>query len=188
MTTASLAQNESALSYNQSMHLRLATTADIPEIMQIVHAVVPLMRATGNLQWDDVYPNPAVFEADIAHAHLWVAEVEEKIAGLVALTEAQSPEYVQAGWDITQPAIVVHRLAVNPAFQGQGIAIALMRQAETVALEQILPPHAPRIRVDTNTSNKVTQRLLPKLGYALSGEIGLDFRPGLRFLCYEKLL
>jgi RimJ/RimL family protein N-acetyltransferase len=44
------------------------------------------------------------------------------------------------------------------------------------------------LRVDTNTQNEATQRLFPKLGYELAGEIGLGFRPGLRFLCYEKRL
>ena len=28
----------------------------------------------------------------------------------------------------------------------------------------------------------------PKLGYTYAGEIGLGFRPGLRFRCYEKRL
>jgi len=174
------------------MSLRLATSADIPAIMRIVRAVVPLMRAVGNLQWDDVYPHQAVFEADIAHSDLWVAEFgsefEMTIAGVAALTADQSPEYLQAGWDITLPAVVVHRLAVDPAFQGKGIGVALLHQAEAVARERIPPPATPRVRVDTNTHNQTTQRLLPKLGYALSGEIGLDFRPGLRFLCYEKIL
>ena len=35
---------------------------------------------------------------------------------------------------------------------------------------------------------RLLQRLFPKLGYELAGEIGLGFRPGLRFLCYEKRL
>jgi len=170
------------------MQLRLATSADIPVIMRIVRAVVPLMRATGNFQWDDVYPHPAVFEADIAHGDLWVAEIDGEIAGVAALTADQSPEYVQAGWDITLPAVVVHRLAVDPAFQAKGIAVALLHQAEAVARERIPPPATPRVRVDTNTHNQATQRLLPKLGYTLAGEIGLDFRAGLRFFCYEKIL
>lgn len=170
------------------MHLRLATAEDIPAIMQIIRAAVPLMRASGNLQWDDAYPNPEVFAADIGLAQLWVAVINdmasEDIAGVVALTTEQSPEYVQAGWDLSEPAIVVHRLVVDPQLQGRGIAIALMQHAETVALQR----NIGRIRVDTNTKNPATQRLLPKLGYKLSGEIGLDFRPGLRFFCYEKLL
>lgn len=166
------------------MNLRLAISGDIPAIMQIVRAVIPVMRATGNLQWDDHYPNPSAFEADIAQAQLWVAVVEEEIAGVVALTTDQSPEYVQAGWDITDPAVVVHRLAVNPAFQGQGIAAVLMRQAEIVARSKTMS----RVLADTNAHNTAMQRLLPRLGYIFSGEISLDFRPGMRFLCYEKLL
>lgn len=166
------------------MKIRLAQLGDVPAIMQIVRAVVPPMRASGNLQWDDIYPNPGVFEQDIALAQLWVAEIDAELAGVVALTTDQSPEYIQTGWDIEVPAIVVHRLAVDPAFQGRGVAIALMRQAEVVAEAKGID----RVRVDTNTHNQVTQRLLPKLGYGLSGEIGLEFRPGLRFFCYEKVL
>ena len=37
-------------------------------------------------------------------------------------------------------------------------------------------------------SRFATQRLFPKLGYRFAGEIGLAFRPGLRFFCYEKRL
>ena len=59
-----------------------------------------------------------------------------------------------------------------------------MQQAEMVALARGMSV----LRVDTNTQNPATQRLLPKLGYTLAGEIGLAFRPGLRFLCYEKRL
>jgi ribosomal protein S18 acetylase RimI-like enzyme len=166
------------------MHLRQASSADIPPILEVVRAVVPLMRAAGNLQWDSHYPNAEVFEQDIALGQLWVAESDKSLAGVVALTTDQSPEYVQAGWDITEPAIVVHRLAVNPEFHGMGVAAALMRQAETVAQER----NIARIRADTNRKNLAMQRLLTKLGYAFSGEISLEFRPGLRFLCYEKLL
>lgn len=177
-----------ALPYNGRMTIRLAMHEEIPAIMDAVRAVVPLMRAAGNLQWDDRYPNPEVFAEDIALGQLWVAIVDgaakENIAGVVALTTDQSPEYAQVGWDLNEDAIVVHRLVVNPAFQGRGIAIALMQHAETVALQR----NIPRIRVDTNTRNPATQRLLPKLGYTFSGEISLEFRPGLRFFCYQKLL
>jgi GNAT superfamily N-acetyltransferase len=166
------------------MHLRLATPADIPAIMQIVRRVVPLMRAAGNLQWDDDYPNPEAFTKDIAAAQLWVAELGLRIAGVAALTTDQEPEYADAGWDIATPAVVVHRLAVHPDLQGLGVAAALMQQAETVAVDRGIR----ELRVDTNTQNPATQRLLPKLGYRLVGEIGLAFRPGLRFLCYEKRL
>ncbi len=151
--------------------------------MALLQRVVPPMRADGNLQWDDHYPNEQVFVRDIELAELWVAEpAEGVVAGVAAITTDQSPEYTQVGWDIHEVAIVVHRLAVDPAYRGAGIASALMQQAEAVGRERRISV----VRVDTNTENPATQRLFPKLGYTLAGEISLDFRPGLRFLCYEK--
>ena len=166
------------------MQIRLATLDDLPALIALVRRVVPLMRATGNLQWDETYPNDAVFQRDIDLDQLWIAEVNFSIAGVAAITMDQEPDYAQVGWDITEPAIVVHRLAVDPAFRGQGAAGALMQKAEEIAIERGITA----LRIDTNTQNQATQRLFPKLGYLFAGEISLEFRPGLRFLCYEKRL
>jgi ribosomal protein S18 acetylase RimI-like enzyme len=166
------------------MRIRLATENDLPALMELVRRVVPLMRAAGNLQWDQNYPNETVLQRDIDLEQLWVAEVSAGIAGVAAVTMDQEPNYAQVGWNIEEPAIVVHRLAVDPAFRGLGAAGALMQKAEEIALERSLTV----LRVDTNTQNEATQRLFPKLGYQLAGEISLAFRPGLRFLCYEKRL
>jgi GNAT superfamily N-acetyltransferase len=152
--------------------------------MALLRRVVPLMRAQGNLQWSDDYPNEQVFGTDIAARQLWLAEIDEAVAGIAAITTDQSPEYADVGWDLNETAIVVHRLAVDPAFRGAGVAAALMQQAELIAREQGVSV----LRIDTNTQNAATQRLFPKLGYTYAGEISLAFRPGLRFLCYEKRL
>ncbi len=167
-----------------AMDIRLANVEDVPAIMALIARAVPVMRASGNLQWDERYPNSEVFYRDIAANQLWLALVEAEVAGVAAVTMDQEPEYAQVGCDIDEPAIVVHRLAVDPAHRGRGIAAALMGQAESVARSRGIEV----LRVDTNSNNEATQRLFPKLGYELSGEIGLSFRPGLRFLCYEKRL
>jgi ribosomal protein S18 acetylase RimI-like enzyme len=164
--------------------IRPATSNDLEPIMTLVRRVVPLMRASGNLQWDNTYPNTKVFQRDLDLNQLWVAAIDDQIAGVAAITTDQEPEYAQIGWNIAEPAIVVHRVAVDPAFQGQGIAAALMIQAEVVARSK----NISILRVDTNTQNQATQRLFPKLGYTYAGEITLGFRQGLRFRCYEKRL
>ncbi len=145
---------------------------------------MPLMLASGNLQWDDNYPNEAVFRRDIDLNQLWLAEIDTEVTGFAAITMDQEPAYAQVGWDIDEAAIVVHRIAVDPAFRGGGVATALMQKAEVVAGERDIDV----LRVDTNTRNEATQRLFPKLGYQLAGEISLALRPGLRFFCYEKRL
>lgn len=142
------------------------------------------MRAIGNFQWGDDYPNPEVFVADIAIGQLWVAVIDNQVVGVSAITTDQDLEYADAGWDITEQAIVTHRLAVDPDCQGKGIAKGLMQQAEVVAKNR----NIKILRVDTNSENLATRALFPKLGYTFSGEIGLAKRPGLRFFCYQKLL
>jgi ribosomal protein S18 acetylase RimI-like enzyme len=164
--------------------IRRATLFEVPELMALVRKVVPLMRAAGNLQWDDSYPTSDVFLEDIRQRQLWVADVEGILAGVAAITTDQAPEYAEVGWDISETAIVVHRLAVDPDFRGFGIATMLMEEAEALAYEQGIGV----LRVDTSKQNEATQRLFPKLGYMYAGEVGLAFRPGLRVLCYEKRL
>jgi len=165
--------------------IRLATVHDLPAILALIARVVPLMQATGNQQWSAEYPNEQVFRQDLNHNHLWVAELDGRVAAVAALTHNdQDPEYAQADWDAAEPALVAHRLAVDPAAQGHGLAAALLQHAETLATAQGLRT----LRIDTNSENVATQRLFPKLGYRFAGEITLAFRPGLRFFCYEKRL
>jgi len=164
------------------MIIRLATLNDIEPIMQLVAGVVPVMNALGNFQWDSTYPNAKVFENDITLNQLWVAEVDTDIAGIAAITTDQEAEYATVGMDITQTAIVTHRLAVSVNHRRQGIAEALLLQAEKVALQRGITI----LRIDTNSNNKATRLLFPKLGYEFMGETGLGFRPNLRFYCYEK--
>jgi GNAT superfamily N-acetyltransferase len=166
------------------MIIRQATLIDIPNILKLIAEVVPAMIAAGNLQWDNNYPNAIVFTNDIEQNQLWVAEVDNQIAGVSAITTDQEAEYEKVGWDIAELAIVTHRLAVSTRFRGLGVAAALLQQAEKVALHQ----NIKTLRIDTNTLNQATQKLFPKLGYIFAGEIDLGFRPGLRFYCYEKRL
>lgn len=166
------------------MIIRPAMPNDIPGIMQLIAEVVPVMNAAGNFQWDSTYPNAAVFEKDIALNQLWVADADGDIAGVSAITTDQEPEYAQVGWDLNETAIVTHRLAVSTRYRGQGVAAKLMQQAEDEAIRRGIKT----LRIDTNTSNQATKQLFPKLGYEYAGEIGLGFRPNLRFYCYEKRL
>ena len=77
------------------VHLRLATIADLPEILTIVQAVLPLMKEAGNPQWDETYPLQSNFEDDINLSQLWVAVTngedakgDELVIGMGALSES----------------------------------------------------------------------------------------------------
>lgn len=166
------------------MTVRLAEPEDIPQIMSLIANVVPAMNAAGNFQWDHTYPNGEAFAKDIEQQQLWLALIDNKIAGIAAITTDQYPEYAEVGLNIHETAIVVHRLAVDPAYQGKGVAKFLMKKAEDLAIDR----HIDVLRIDTNSKNAATQALFVKLGYSFAGEIGLNFRPDMRFYCYEKRL
>lgn len=166
------------------MLIRRAILTDIPAILELLGRIVPVMNAEGNFQWDASYPDRHVFEADIRAGQLWVAELDSRIAGFAAITTDQEPEYAEVGWDVSEPAIVTHRLAVGLDSRGRGVGRALLQQAEEEARKRGIGV----LRIDTNTNNRATNQLFPALGYRFSGEIGLQFRPGLRFNCYEKRL
>ena len=166
------------------MIIRRATLNDIQGIMLVIAEVVPVMIAAGNFQWDNSYPNAGVFETDISLNQLWVADADGDIAGVSAITTDQYPEYADVGLDLNETAIVTHRLAVSTRYRGQGIAAKLLQQAELEAIACGIKT----LRIDTNSENSATQQLFPKLGYRFAGEIGLNFRPNMRFYCYEKRL
>ena len=167
------------------MLIRLARAGDLPALMKMLRRVIPLMHAEGLAQWDDEYPTEAIFARDVDAGELWVAEAEDgAMAAVIAITTDQYPEYAHVGLDLNEPAIVAHRLAVDPAFRGAGLAIALMQQAETVALARGIP----LLRVDTSAQNMAAQRLTLKLGYTFAGETNLGFRGGMRIFCYQKRL
>lgn len=166
------------------MRIRLAVREDVASVIDLLQRIVPSMRAAGNLQWDENYPTVVIFEHDVEQEQLWVAEIDGVLAGMIAVTTGQDPEYGHAGWNVEEEGVLAHRLAVDPKFRGAGVAAALMRKAEEVAMERGIPT----VRTDTSMENEAAQGLFLKLGYRKTGEIGLSFRPGLRVVCYEKRL
>ena len=175
---------------NMSVIVRLGQEEDVEGIMKIVKAVVPMMQASGNFQWDEVYPSEAAFRKDVEIGQCYVAEKthedgSQEIVGVAALTEDQSEEYADCGWDLGIPAVVPHRLAVSPTCHRQGIAAKLYAKGDELARER----GYDRVRVDTNKLNVPMNKTIQAAGYVYAGEISLNSKPkDMRFNTYEKLL
>ena len=165
--------------------IRPANASDIDRVIEIVNLVVPIMHSVGNHQWDDKYPQRQNFGIDLSNGDLWVADDDGIVAGVAALTKDQSPEYADCGWDLSEGAIVPHRLAVHPHHQGKGIARLFLQKAEELAKNAGFQ----YVRIDTNKLNTNMQRLLSKEQFVFSGEIALLTKPpDMRFLCYQKVV
>ena len=164
------------------MHINLAVPSEIEPIMSLIKDAIQKMESESIYQWDEIYPTKEIFSADIAAGSLFAVRMANNIVGIMVLNDEQSQEYDSLSWsDDHGKPLIMHRLCVNPVFQGQRIATKLMQFAEDYAREN----KYSSIRLDAFINNKISVGLYDSLGYQRTGII--QFRKG-EFYCYEKVL
>ncbi len=161
------------------MRIRPGVREEVDEIYRIAVSATREMDSQGISQWDDVYPSREMLTDDIAAQHLHVLESDNQMAGFLVIDEDQSPEYSEVDWQYAGQALVVHRLTIDPAFQGRGLGKRLMHFAEDTATTNGY--HC--IRLDAFIYNPTALALYNGLGYRKAGIV--HFRKG-PFQCYEK--
>jgi ribosomal protein S18 acetylase RimI-like enzyme len=163
------------------MRVVIANDRHIDAAWDVMRRCKAALTARGIHQWDDVYPARDVIAADVARGALFVLEDEHgRCVGSVALDETQSEEYQSLTWTSPEPALVVHRLCVDPAEQGKGLARRLMDFAESLAVER----GYASIRLDAYTGNPRSVQLYRRRGYREVGQVFFP-RRALPFWCFE---
>jgi ribosomal protein S18 acetylase RimI-like enzyme len=152
------------------------------EIMMIINDAIIEMESKGIYQWDDIYPGKDIISKDIEEENLFIFIEDETIKGFIVLNEHQEAEYKSIDWKYKSgKQMVIHRLCVNPLFQGKGIAKSLVRFAEDYGRQY----GYNSMRLDAFKENKGACGLYEKLGYEKTGMV--EFRKG-HFYCFEKSL
>lgn len=164
--------------------IRPACAADLADIWALVQRAVRHMNALGNPQWGEDYPTKCHYADDIARGELYLAHAPSgALLGAACINCDESPEYAAVSWCVPGPAVVVHRMAVDPDAQRQGVGKALFSCAVEIARAK----GVASLRVDTYGENNKMQALLLGFGFQPVGEINLHGRP-LKFPCFEKTL
>lgn len=159
--------------------------ADLSAVMALICDCIQDMQDRGIDQWGGHYPTAEIFADDIKAQTLYLARCDSKLVGVIVLTECQdqTPEWQGIRWSFGEPALIVHRLAVHPTWQRQGIASRLMDFAEARATQK----GYVSIRLDAYTGNPAALGLYEKRGYRRVGQVRFPLRslPG---CCFEKRL
>lgn len=163
--------------------IRKATENDIEKIMKVVEQAVKEMKSYNNIQWDEHYPQRKDFLKDVESGELYVDADNGHIKGFLCINNQAPEEYEDLNWASDAKYMVIHRLAVNHAYQKQGIATKLMHFAEELALKN----GVQTIKSDTYSLNKNMIALLKKHNYRFVGEMDF-FRKEYPFYYYEKVL
>ena len=157
---------------------------DVDRIMKLVKECVRDMVSHGIHQWNDYYPNADVIRSDVRTKSMHVVEENGDIIGMIVLNENQSPEYMSVKWSRqSDRVLVIHRLAVSPTMQNQGIGGKLLKYAEKFAIDH----GYDTIRLDSYSGNPKALRLYEKHQYKRVGQVRFPMRD-LPFYCFEKIL
>lgn len=165
--------------------IRTVRPEELDRVWALVQAAVARMNAGGSFQWGEDYPAREDFAAPLSAGELYAACDEgDGLLGVVVLNTWEEPEYgALEGWSVPGPALVVHKMAVDPAAQGKGVAGALF----TFALELAREKGLRSLRGDTYTENKAMRHLFRRFGFRCVGEVHFPGRP-LPFPVYERVL
>jgi RimJ/RimL family protein N-acetyltransferase len=148
------------------------------------------LLARGILQWgdwDNGYPGEDFVAKTISRKELYALRTENRIIGVVALNNDQSPEWDSISWSATSDrCLVIHALAVDPSFEGKGFGYEILSMCEKHALAR----GYASIRLDSFAKNPASNRLYAKSGYAIAGSVFFDSKPeeNREYFCYEKIL
>ncbi len=164
------------------MSIELATKHDVKAVFTLLSRCKDYLIEQGIFQWNAEYPNLEYVKNDIAKGSLIKLTNDDQLLGIVSFDDFQEPEYRTVNWQINGESIaVIHRLAVDPQFQGRGIATILMNFAE----KSISEAGFQAIRLDAYSGNEMVLGFYNKLEYKMIGEINFP-RISLPFICMEK--
>jgi ribosomal protein S18 acetylase RimI-like enzyme len=158
--------------------IRRAKPQDLHEVMDLIRSCVRHMESQGIYQWDEIYPDESTCVNDIERHELSLLEKDSRICGIMALNEFQELAYQTVKWQFSGKVLVVHRLAIDPAFHGNGFARQLMQFAYECARKR----QYVGIRLDAFAYNPRAVALYERLGYHKADTV--MFRKGL-FFCFE---
>ncbi len=167
------------------MKILKCESGDFKKMYSITKSCGKHLIKKGIFQWNDYYPSKEVLQKDIELQQIWKLVDENEIVGIMVLTEIVDEEYDSVQWlTKSKPNLFIHRLAINPIFQGKGYARKLMDFAEKFAVEN----HYASIRLDTFSQNKRNQYFYEQRNYVKLESIYFPNQSEFPFYCYEKVL
>ncbi|MGI6537553.1 MAG: GNAT family N-acetyltransferase [Caldicoprobacterales bacterium] len=167
------------------MEFRRAVVSDINRIMDIIKQAQAYLKEQGIDQWQNNYPNPEVIREDIEKGYGYVLLKDGKIIGTAAVSfdgEKTYEKIYDGNWLSSFDYAVIHRIAVDSDFKGQGFASVIIKNVEKMCSDK----GVYSVRVDTHEDNKSMQRLLEKNGFQFCGIIYLADNS--KRLAFEKLV
>lgn len=183
--------SEIAETSTATVYLKKCEISDIDRISNFYQYVCENTKNMKRLgKWIyGLHPTKEQTEAYIKSGFMYFFEENGEILGAVAITPFQETEYQEIEWQIVchnNEVSAVHLLAVNPDYQGCGIARNIMRNAIDIAKNN----NSKAVRLDALSCNAPAHRLYQSIGFEKIGICNLytDNVGNAEFYLFELLL
>jgi ribosomal protein S18 acetylase RimI-like enzyme len=164
--------------------IRLAQVSDLDRVLQITRLCTREMESRKVFQWNEHYPDRKSFVRDIRNSELYVYCIKDMIVGCISVCSLMDEVYRKVSWKTNgKNSVYIHRLAVEPGHQKQGIGGKLMDFAEKKSKSDGIDS----IRLDTFSQNRVNQNFYEARGYIKLEDIYFPLQSEHPFHCYELL-
>jgi len=161
--------------------MRKANLDDVKNIMSIIRKTIKEMNSYHNNQWDESYPRQKDFVEDIQEGNLYVSERNGRLVAFICVNKIEPAEYCGLNWSSKEDAMVIHRMAVDPEYQRNGVGTELMNFADNLALNT----NIHYLKTDTHSMNEKMKALFLRCGYKSIGEMRFLGKES-PFYCYDK--
>lgn len=118
------------------MKFRPAVQADIDRVMELIRQAREHLKRRGVDQWQKEYPNRASIQADVDAQTGYLLTDGPETVGYMCVSFDGEPAYgrIEGAWKSSQNYAVIHRLAIDDAKKGRGLASAMLEFAETLCV------------------------------------------------------
>lgn len=168
----------------QKVSIRKAGPNDIQHLAELFRLATDDMIARNIGQWNYTYPLADHIQKDIENETCFVLEdMSKTVVATITLDYNQDDQYKKVGWnEYCKRPLVIHRLAVHPAYQGNGYGRQMMLFAEEYAKGE----GVSSIRLDAYSLNPVSVAMYQSLGYRRAA--GYCYFHGIPtpFYCFDK--
>ena len=150
----------------------------------VVGITTDRMASEGRRQWDDSYPLPADIRGDIRRGEGYVLCLADAVVAYGAVSYRGEEAYaaLHGEWQMGEPYVVVHRLAVAESAVRRGVATRFIGEACMQAVRR----GVRSMRVDTKYDNAAMLRIFGRMGFIFRGKV--YYRETEERLAFEKQL
>jgi len=148
--------------------VRQAKASDYDDVEKFYKELIAsMLNSEFAPEWEmGVYPTEQLIKNAISEQTLYLAYLENDLTGAMILNHDCEPEYENVKWMTdakNNEVIIIHLLAVAPAYQGKGIARGMV----SAAIETGKNNSIKAIRLDVLKKNLPAEKLYTSMGFRL---------------------